>query len=93
MFKFELNVPRDEQVVLVNTTENRGLSPEELSEQCVQKIVSVSDEAPTITAEIQAGEVLSVAFTDVFARATAGFGFRRFLQFFDPLLEPVDFGF
>jgi len=46
MFKFELNVPRDEQVVLVNTTENRGLSPEELSEQCGQKIVSVSDEAP-----------------------------------------------
>lgn len=46
MFKFELNIPRDEQVVLVNTTDKRGLSPEELSEQCAQKIVSVSDQAP-----------------------------------------------
>ena len=46
MFKIDLSVPRDEQVVLVNTTEKRGLSPEELSEQCVQKIVSVSDQAP-----------------------------------------------
>ena len=47
MFKIDLNVPRDEQVVLVNTTEKRGLSPEELSEQCVQKIVSVSDQRPS----------------------------------------------
>jgi len=46
MFEFKLDMPRDEQVVLVNTSENRGFTPEELSEQCVQKLISVSDTAP-----------------------------------------------
>ena len=45
MFEFKLEVPRDEQVVLVKTTSGRGFSPEELAEQCVQRIVSVSDSA------------------------------------------------
>jgi len=45
MFEFKLDVPRNEQVVLVNTTSNRGFTPEELAEQCVQRIVSVSDNA------------------------------------------------
>ena len=46
MFEFKLYMPRDEQVVLVNTSDNRGFTPEELSEQCVQKLISVSDTAP-----------------------------------------------
>ena len=46
MFEFKVEVPRDEQVVLVNTTDNRGFSPEELAEQCVGKLISVSDTAP-----------------------------------------------
>lgn len=45
MFEFKLEIPRDEQVVLVNTTSNRGFTPEELAEQCVKRIVSVSDSA------------------------------------------------
>jgi hypothetical protein len=47
MFEFKVEVPRDEQVVLVNTTDNRGFSPEELAEQCVGKLISVSDTAPS----------------------------------------------
>mgnify|MGYP000857698596 CR=1 FL=1 len=45
MFKFELDVPKDEQIVGVRTTENRGFNAEELAEQCAQKIISVSDTA------------------------------------------------
>ena len=46
MFEFKVDIPRDEQVVFVNTTNNRGFTPEELSEQCVQKLISVSNTAP-----------------------------------------------
>jgi macrodomain Ter protein organizer (MatP/YcbG family) len=46
MFELNVNVPQNEQVVLVNTTKGRGFTPEELSEQCVQKLISVSDTAP-----------------------------------------------
>ena len=46
MFELNVNVPQNEQVVLVNTTDGRGFTPEELSEQCVQKLISVSDAAP-----------------------------------------------
>ncbi len=46
MFELKTNTPQNEQVVLVNTTEGRGFTPEELSEQCVQKLISVSDTAP-----------------------------------------------
>ena len=45
MFKIQLDVPQNESLVQVNTTDNRCLSPEELSEQCVEKIISVSDSA------------------------------------------------
>jgi hypothetical protein len=45
MFKIQLDAPQNESLVQVNTTDNRGLSPEELSEQCVEKIISVSDSA------------------------------------------------
>jgi hypothetical protein len=45
MFKIQLDVPQNKSLVQVNTTDNRGLSPEELSEQCVEKIISVSDSA------------------------------------------------
>ena len=45
MFKIDVSVPKDEPLVQINTTHNRGLTPDELSEQCVQKIVSVSDSA------------------------------------------------
>ena len=43
MFKIDVSVPRYDNVVGVNTTENRGFTPDELAEQCVQKIISVSD--------------------------------------------------
>ena len=43
MFKIDVSVPRYDRVVGVNTTENRGFTPDELAEQCVQKIISVSD--------------------------------------------------
>ena len=46
MFELKTNIPQNEQVVLVNTTKGRGFTPEELSEQCVQKLISVSDTAP-----------------------------------------------
>jgi hypothetical protein len=43
MFKINIDVPKNESLVQVNTTDNRGLTPDELSEQCVQKIIAVSD--------------------------------------------------
>ena len=45
MFEFKLDVPKDVSVVDVKTTDGRGFTPEELSEQCVKRIVSVSDNA------------------------------------------------
>ncbi len=45
MFKVDVSVPQHEQLVGVRTTENRGFTPEELAEQCVEKIVAVSDSA------------------------------------------------
>jgi len=46
MFKIDVSVPQNEQIVGVRTTENRGFTPEELAEQCVEKIISVSENAP-----------------------------------------------
>ena len=46
MFEFKINIPQNEQVVLVNTTNNRGFTPEELAEQCMQKVISVAETAP-----------------------------------------------
>jgi len=45
-FPIDLTIPRDAPVVGVRTTEGRGFTPEELAEQCVAKIISVSDTAP-----------------------------------------------
>jgi len=44
MFKVEVSVPKDTPIVGVRTTENRGFSPEELAEQCVEKVLSVSED-------------------------------------------------
>ena len=43
MFDLNLNVPRYENIVDVKTTNNRGFSPEEVSELCVKKIIAVSN--------------------------------------------------
>ena len=43
MFKIDISVPQHENLVGINTTANRGFTPDELAEQCVQKIISVSD--------------------------------------------------
>ena len=45
MFKIDVSIPKDEPVVGVRTTENRGFTPEELAQQCVEKVISVSDTA------------------------------------------------
>ena len=45
MFEFKLDVPTNASVVDIKTTDGRGFTPEELAEQCVQRIVSVSDNA------------------------------------------------
>jgi hypothetical protein len=46
MNALDLTIPRDVPIVGVRTTEGRGFTPEELAEQCVSKILSVSDTAP-----------------------------------------------
>tara|TARA_R100000935_G_C2828383_1_gene163597 strand:- start:10 stop:309 length:300 start_codon:yes stop_codon:yes gene_type:complete len=43
---FKLDIPRYEDVISVKTTNNRGFTPEELAEECVGKIISISDTAP-----------------------------------------------
>ena len=43
MFKIDVSVPQHESLVEINTTENRGFTPDELAERCVEKLVSVSD--------------------------------------------------
>tara|TARA_R100000908_G_C3658277_1_gene86751 strand:- start:69 stop:365 length:297 start_codon:yes stop_codon:yes gene_type:complete len=45
MFKIDVNVPQHESVVGVRTTNKRGFTPEELAEQCVERIISVSNDA------------------------------------------------
>ena len=45
MFKIEVDVPQHANLVDIRTTESRGFTPDELAEQCVQKIISVSDNA------------------------------------------------
>ena len=45
MFDIKMSIKRDQPIVGVRTTDNRGFSPEELAEQCVGKIISVSSEA------------------------------------------------
>ena len=45
MFEFKVDINKDAPVIGVKTTDNRGFTPEELAEQCVDKIISVSDTA------------------------------------------------
>jgi adenylate kinase family enzyme len=40
-----LNLP-DSPVVSVSTTDNRGHKPEEIVERCLDRIISISDQAP-----------------------------------------------
>ena len=44
--EFNLDLPRYENVISVKTTNKRGFTPEELAEECVGKIIAVSDTAP-----------------------------------------------
>jgi hypothetical protein len=54
MFDLKLDIP-DEGVVSVLTTQNRGFTPEEVSERCADKIMSISITAnPIIRAQAEA---------------------------------------
>ena len=44
MFKLNFEVP-DDPIVTVKTTNNRGFTPDEVAERCVEKLISVSDTA------------------------------------------------
>ena len=49
-----MSLPKD-PIVSIQTTKNRGFTPEEVSERCVEKIISVSDNAhPAIRDQAQA---------------------------------------
>ena len=45
MVELKLDIDKKHPVVAVKTTENRGFTPEELAQQCVEKVISVSDNA------------------------------------------------
>ena len=45
MFKVDVSVPKEDAIVGVRSTDNRGFTPEELAQQCVEKVISVSDSA------------------------------------------------
>ena len=54
MFKLDLSVS-DDPIVKIQTTNNRGFSPDEVAERCVEKLISVSDTAhPAIRDQAQA---------------------------------------
>ena len=44
MFKLNFDIS-DDPIVNVQTTQNRGFSPDEVAERCVEKLISVSDNA------------------------------------------------
>ena len=46
MFDLKMSPPKDSNLVSVTTTSNGGFTPDELAEQCVKKIISISDTAP-----------------------------------------------
>tara|TARA_R100001126_G_scaffold87981_1_gene56748 strand:- start:562 stop:858 length:297 start_codon:yes stop_codon:yes gene_type:complete len=43
MFTLKMDLPKDRPVVEVRTTNNRGFTPEEVSEQCVKRLISISN--------------------------------------------------
>ena len=47
MFDLSLKIPK-EPIVGVKTTHNRGFTPEEVAQRCLEKIISVSDNANPI---------------------------------------------
>ena len=50
-----MTLPRDRAVVNVQTTDNRGFTPEEMASRCADKIVSVADTAlPEVRAQARA---------------------------------------
>jgi hypothetical protein len=54
MFKFNVDIPKD-PIVNIQTTENRGFTPDEVAERCVEKLISVSDTThPAIRDQAQA---------------------------------------
>lgn len=54
MFKFNIDIPK-EPIVNIQTTENRGFTPDEVAERCVDKLISVSENAhPAIRDQAQA---------------------------------------
>ncbi len=42
MFKIDVSIP-DTPILAVKTTTNRGFTPDEVAERCVEKLISVSD--------------------------------------------------
>jgi hypothetical protein len=46
MFKLDFAVRKDQPIVGVRTTENRGFTPEEIAAQCMEKVISVAETAP-----------------------------------------------
>ena len=44
MFELKLDMP-EKPFVVVETTEGRGFTPDEVAQRCVKKIISVSDSA------------------------------------------------
>lgn len=44
MFSFKADLPSS-PLVTVQTTQNRGFTPDEVAERCVEKLISVSDTA------------------------------------------------
>lgn len=55
MFSLDLNPPQNDTLVGINTVNNRGFTPDELAEQCVSKVVSVSETAhPSIRDQARA---------------------------------------
>jgi hypothetical protein len=43
MFDLKLDVPKTQSIVDVKTTNHRGFTPQELAEDCVKKIIYVSE--------------------------------------------------
>ena len=53
MFEMKLDIPNEPFVV--HTTDNRGQSPEEVAELCVNRLISIGDDAhPVIQAQARA---------------------------------------
>ncbi len=45
MFNVSVSLPK-EPIVSISTTQNRGFTPEEVAQRCVNKIINVSDQSP-----------------------------------------------